>query len=57
MIVPAGFPPIPSEPRDPVEVLEQFTFLYQHFDVALLILETTEDLLLLLNFDLVVDED
>jgi hypothetical protein len=40
-----------------VEVLEQFTFLYQQFDVALLILETSEDLLLLLDFDLVEDED
>jgi len=50
-------PPIPSDPNDPVEVLEQFTFLYQQFDVALLILETSEDLLLLLDFDLVEDED
>jgi hypothetical protein len=40
-----------------VEVLEQFSFLHQQFDVALLILETSEDLLLLLDFDLVEDED
>jgi hypothetical protein len=38
-------------------VLEQLTFLYQQFDVALLILETSEDLLLLLDLDLVEDED
>jgi hypothetical protein len=53
----ASEPPFPSDPKDPVEVLEQFTFLYQQFDVALLILETSEDLLLLLDFDLVEDED
>ncbi len=54
---PVESPPFPSEPKDPVEVLEQFTFLYQQFDVALLILETSEDLLVLLDFDLVEDED
>ncbi|WP_411868980.1 hypothetical protein [Vulcanococcus limneticus] len=40
-----------------MEVLDQFTFLYQQFDVALLILETSEDLLYVLHFDLVEDED
>ncbi len=53
----ASEPPFPSEPKDPVEVLDQFTFLYQQFDVALLILETSEDLLYVLHFDLVEDED
>ena len=39
------------------KVLEQFTFLHQQFEVAFRILETSEDLLLLLDFDLVEDED
>ena len=40
-----------------MEVLEQFIFLHQQFESAFRILETSEDLLLLLDFDLVDDED
>ena len=51
------FPPFPSDPKDPVEVLEQFTFLYQQFEIAFLILNTAEDLLYAVLLDLVEDQD
>lgn len=44
-----------SSPKDPVEVLEQFGFLHLQFEIAFLILNTAEDLLYVIHFDLVED--
>ena len=38
-------------------MLEQFTFLYQQFEIAFLILNTAEDLLYAVLLDLVEDQD
>jgi hypothetical protein len=40
-----------------VEVLEQFSFLHLQLEVAFLILNTVEDLLYVVHFDLVEEQD
>jgi hypothetical protein len=40
-----------------VELLEQFSFLHLQFEIAFLILNTAEDLLYVVHFDLVEDQD
>jgi hypothetical protein len=40
-----------------VEVLEQFSFLHQQFEIAFLIPNTAEDLLYVVHFDLVEEQD
>ena len=49
-------PPFPSDPSDPVEVLEQLSFLHLQFEIAFLILNTAEDLLYVVHFDLVEEQ-
>jgi hypothetical protein len=50
-------PLFPSDPSDLVEVLEQFSFLHLHFEIAFLILNTAEDFLYVVHFDLVEEQD
>ena len=40
-----------------MEVLEQFSFLHQQFEIAFLILNTVEDLLYVVHFDPVEEQD
>ena len=40
-----------------MEVLEQFSFLHLQFEIAFLILNTAEDLLYVVHFDLVEEQD
>ncbi len=40
-----------------MEVLEQFSFLHLQFEIAFLILNTVQDLLYVVHFDLVEEQD
>jgi hypothetical protein len=50
-------PLFPSAPKDPVEALEQFTFLHLQFEIAFLIQNIAENLLHVVHFDLVEEQD
>lgn len=43
--------------RDPWVVLEQFTFLHLQFEIVFLILNILENLLYVVHFDLVEEQD